>query len=106
AGTLVNVQSVTYFGSRRGRAGVVASMAVALVVAAALVAVSLLVNWLALGIPQNPTYHLANLYTLVIPIVIIGDVFAGVLLSEQRVGAFWLTQFANGFSAMLAIILL
>src|SRR4051812_36709261 len=87
-GTLVDVGPAAYFFARKGKAGIDACLAIAVVSAVVLVPVSLAVNWAVFRHDSHAGFAVANWYTLIIPALLLSNVFSGVLLANERIGAY------------------
>lgn len=103
-GSLVSVGTVAYFFARRGDAGRSACLMVAAVSAAPVLLLAILVNWVVFQGASPAVFVFASWYSLVIPAVLLSNVFGGIILAQGRFGTFWFTRALGESSVLVATI--
>ena len=106
--SVINVPTVTYFAAKKGGLGLAACAWIGVAMAVVLVPLSLAVNSVALG--DRPDIRLyANWFTAIIPLMIASKLVGGLLLTQERIGAFWsmrvMTTLLTAIGAPLMVLL-
>jgi O-antigen/teichoic acid export membrane protein len=105
-GAVMNAQTATYFASRAGQRGFHACLLIGALVALALFPMSLAIGWAALGAQGKQSYGPSLLYSLIVPLSLLTNAFAGPLLARGNVGGFWMSRALPGLVAALGTIAL
>lgn len=109
AGGFVNAQSIAYYwakgGGREGHSRALsAGLIGAGVLCVILVPTALVVNFLALGITQKPSYHAAELFILTVPLSLYGACMFGVLIAERCFVAYWGVRLCNAMALLVGLV--
>ena len=110
-GSLVNTQSVVFFWSKAKVDNTTnrvlgASILWSVLLSVILILISWGINYIVLGSNEKISYIPANIYSLIIPILLISYAVTPIFLVEKRMGIYWSLRLASSILYLVGVITL